>query len=787
MRRFTPRNMRDTDARGFSLIEVIVVMVIISILASIAIPIYRNQQQTVRASEVKSALTSASVVLKQERTGSNGLYPSLLSSDVVIPTGASVAYTHSNSKDAYCLEMSIPGENTSMFLSGDKEGDTSISDTDCTMTAPGPSQPILSGDLSSTNQPILSWGAVDGAAKYAVYSSGAWVITINDGAITTWKGTTALDTSTKYLVKAIDSAGRYSADSNEVTLRPSKSKPTNAPSLSLINVNGTTSQRTGTITWNIVTWAEKYSVRNATTGVELWSGTDTSLDISAAIGQTVSVYVVAMNDVGASPQSNSVTLTGPLPTSPTLSGTTVQGASGVTITLTWGNVPGAVAYNLYKNGTKIASNVTSGKTDLTGWNNGNITYYVVPVTAASANGTQSNTITMSTVQPIPATPTWRWLAPYDATQVQAAWDASTYANSYNVSYSVNGAAYVTVSTTALWQMFTNIQPGDNVSAKIAAVGYSGTSAYNAVSNYARPMPTPSQYAGVAPNDYTSGLTYACTSGQVAWQYQDDGGRASGSYGAWSAWFINNSPAVVRNTHASVWGTPTHVNYVAYCRNATTGVIGGSVAWNVTLPAKTLPAPVAYNWTDGTPYWNGSSVYASTTLLVYGAAQGGCPAGTTLESKYHDRMDSSPTYGAWSAYATAPNLTQSVTYGAGIAWNATAIAGIGIRCAVGATKGPENIYDGRYLPAPMVAPVGQWVGLGGYRWAQWGSGCPGGSYPVYYFSKTGSAPAAYGWTTATSWSQTTRAWGRGTMTVQSACVSNWNGGWGPSVYAYGAFG
>ena len=787
MRRFVPRNMRDTDARGFTLIEIIVVMVIISIMASIAIPVYRNQQQSVRDAEVRAALTTASVVLKQERTGTNGLYPSLLPSDIAIPTGSSVAYTRTTTRDAYCLAVTIPGSSDFLYLAGSNTGESSISNTNCTITAIGPSAPVVSGDLSAANEPILSWGAIDGAVKYQVIVGGVGVALINGGSVTTWKGTAALTTSTKYVVKAINSAGQYSGPSNEVTLRPSKSKPTNAPALSLLNVNGTTSQRTGTLTWNIVTWAESYSVRNATTGVELWSGEDTSLDISVAIGQTLSVYVVAKNDVGASPQSNTVTLTGPLPTSPTLSGTTVDSGSGKTITLTWNSVPGAAAYNLYKNGTKIASNVVSGKTDLTAWNNGNITYYVVPVTAANANGTQSNTITMSTVQPIPATPTWRWLAPYDATQVQAAWNDSTYANSYSVRYSINGAAWVTVSRTVSWLEIANIQPGDNVTVMVAAVGYSGTSAYTGTMYYARPMPAPVQSAGVAPNDYTSGLTYTCTSGQVAWQYQDDGGRASGSYGAWSPWYVYNSPAVVRVTHTSVWGTPTHVNYLAYCRNATTGAIGSPVSWNVTLPAKTLPAPTAYDWERPAPYWNGGGVVTPVTLLVNSAANGGCPAGTTLESQYHDRMSSSPSYSGYTAWGTSPSTVRSIQYAAVIQWNTSAVGGISIRCADGATKGPQNVYDGVPLPADLPAPSGTWVGLGGYRWAQWGAACPGGSFAVYYFSKTGSAPAAYGWTAGTSWSQTNRAWGTGTMTVQAACQSNYNGIWGPSNYGYAGFG
>lgn len=58
-------------ARGFSLVELIVVVVIVSILASIAIPSYMDQLRKSRRGEGKAILTQIAVMQQQLRTEQN--------------------------------------------------------------------------------------------------------------------------------------------------------------------------------------------------------------------------------------------------------------------------------------------------------------------------------------------------------------------------------------------------------------------------------------------------------------------------------------------------------------------------------------------------------------------------------------------------------------------------------------------------------------------------------------------------------------------------------------------
>lgn len=57
--------MKQKQAAGFTLIELMIVLVIISILAAIAVPSYQNSTQKARRSDAKAALSSA--VMAQEK------------------------------------------------------------------------------------------------------------------------------------------------------------------------------------------------------------------------------------------------------------------------------------------------------------------------------------------------------------------------------------------------------------------------------------------------------------------------------------------------------------------------------------------------------------------------------------------------------------------------------------------------------------------------------------------------------------------------------------------------
>ncbi|PKU91036.1 prepilin-type N-terminal cleavage/methylation domain-containing protein [Bifidobacterium thermophilum] len=72
-------NRRKKGEKGFTLVELLVVVIIIGILAAVAVPIYLNQRKSAWRSSVQSDVKNASLALETISTENNG--------KIKIPTG----------------------------------------------------------------------------------------------------------------------------------------------------------------------------------------------------------------------------------------------------------------------------------------------------------------------------------------------------------------------------------------------------------------------------------------------------------------------------------------------------------------------------------------------------------------------------------------------------------------------------------------------------------------------------------------------------------------------------
>ncbi len=74
---------RTNNQKGFTLVELMVVVVIIGILVAIAVPIYKNIQETAQANACKASQRTILSVIEVYKADNNGAAPANIKTDLV--------------------------------------------------------------------------------------------------------------------------------------------------------------------------------------------------------------------------------------------------------------------------------------------------------------------------------------------------------------------------------------------------------------------------------------------------------------------------------------------------------------------------------------------------------------------------------------------------------------------------------------------------------------------------------------------------------------------------------
>ncbi len=274
---------------GFTIVELIVIIVVIGILASISVVSYGNWHRSVAVAQVKSDLNGVAAAMEDYRSFNNS-YPASIpttftSSDGVVLSGGS-----SDGGKTYCVDAASTKDSTIHYhISSTTVGIQSIQQGVC-----GPLNLVATG-VSSTSID-LSWDAVTSADSYNLQqaSSAAFSDAITIATQATTKATSSgLSAATTYwyrvqaTVNGIDGAWSIalSVTTNNTAINP----PTVDPVVT-VALNGANAQATITDDANCTTSGSvpQYALNSRTnngawTGYSAWYSTRAAAQTATAI------------------------------------------------------------------------------------------------------------------------------------------------------------------------------------------------------------------------------------------------------------------------------------------------------------------------------------------------------------------------------------------------------------------------------------------------------------------------------------------------------------------------